>query len=100
MLALARRDASLVMGQLLPDGRIGVAVLDTYSSQVAVDELAIAASIKKWADLYFPRCSLLMTNTLLPVSRKGYKMQAYKHAMYRGRAFTKPVAICTMPSKR
>jgi hypothetical protein len=51
----SRRDASLVMGQLLPDGRIGVAVLDTYSSQVAVDELAIAASIKKWADLYYPR---------------------------------------------
>jgi len=51
----SRRDASLVMGQLLPDGRIGVAVLDTYSSQVAVDELAIAASIKKWADMYYPR---------------------------------------------
>ena len=51
----SRRDASLVMGQLLPDGRIGVAVLETYSSQVAVDELVIAASIKKWADLYYPR---------------------------------------------
>lgn len=51
----SKRDASLVMGQILPDGRIGVAVLDTYSSQVAVDELAIAASIKKWADLYYPR---------------------------------------------
>jgi len=51
----SRRDASLVMGQLLPDGKIGVAVLETYSSQVAVDELSIAASIKKWADLYYPR---------------------------------------------
>jgi hypothetical protein len=51
----SKRDASLVMGQILPDGRIGVAVLDTYSSQVAVDELVIAASIKKWADLYYPR---------------------------------------------
>jgi phage terminase large subunit-like protein len=51
----SRRDASLVMGQILPDGKIGVAVLETYSSQVAVDEIAIAASVKKWCDLYYPR---------------------------------------------
>jgi phage terminase large subunit-like protein len=51
----SRRDASLVMGQVLPDGKIGVAVLETYSSQVAVDEIVIAASIKKWSDLYYPR---------------------------------------------
>ena len=51
----SRRDASLVMGQILPSGKIGIAVLETYSSQIAVDELAIAASIKKWCDLYFPR---------------------------------------------
>ena len=51
----SRRDASLVMGQILPDGKIGVAVLETYSSQVAVDEMAIAASVKKWCDLYYPR---------------------------------------------
>jgi phage terminase large subunit-like protein len=51
----SRRDASLVMGQILPDGKIGVAVLETYSSQLAVDELQIAVSIKKWAELYYPR---------------------------------------------
>ena len=51
----SKRDASLTMGQVLPDGKIGIAVLETYSSQVAVDELAIAASIKKWADMYYPR---------------------------------------------
>lgn len=51
----SRRDASLVMSQIMPDGRIGVAVLETYSNQVAVDELKIAASIKKWCDLYYPR---------------------------------------------
>jgi phage terminase large subunit-like protein len=43
------------MGQLLPNGKMGIAVLETYTSQIAVDELAIAASIKKWCDLYFPR---------------------------------------------
>ena len=51
----SRRDASLVMGQILPNGKIGVAVLETYSSQVAVDELVIAASVKKWCDMYYPR---------------------------------------------
>jgi phage terminase large subunit-like protein len=51
----SRRDASLVMAQLLPDGRVGVAVLETYNNAVAVDELKIAASIKGWCDLYYPR---------------------------------------------
>jgi len=51
----SRRDASLVMSQILPDGRVGVAVLETYSNTVAVDELKIAASIKGWCDLYYPR---------------------------------------------
>jgi len=51
----SRRNASLVMGQMLPDGRIGLAVLETYTSAVSVDELVIAASIKKWADMYYPR---------------------------------------------
>jgi hypothetical protein len=51
----SRRDSSLVMGQLLPNGKIGLAVLETYSSQVAVDEVLVAASIKKWADMYYPR---------------------------------------------
>jgi len=39
----SRRDASLVMGQLLPSGKM------------AVDELVIAASVKKWCDMYYPR---------------------------------------------
>ena len=51
----SRRDASLVMGQITPSGKIGVCVLETFHSQVAVDELVIAAAVKKWCDLYFPR---------------------------------------------
>jgi len=51
----SRRNASLVAGQLLPDGRIGIGILETYSSQVAIDELKMAASIKSWVDLYRPR---------------------------------------------
>jgi phage terminase large subunit-like protein len=51
----SRRDASLVMGQITPSGKIGVAVLETFFSQVAVDDTVVAAAIKKWADIYFPR---------------------------------------------
>ena len=50
-----RRNGSLVAGQLLPDGRIGIGILETYSSQVAIDELRMAASIKSWCDIYKPR---------------------------------------------
>jgi len=51
----SRRNASLVAGQLLPDGRIGIGILQTWSSQVAVDDLKIAVDIKGWADTYRPR---------------------------------------------
>ena len=51
----SRRNGSLVAGQLLPDGRIGIGILETFSSQIAIDELKMAASIKGWADIYRPR---------------------------------------------
>ena len=51
----SKRHGSLVAGQLLPDGRIGIGILETYSSQMAIDELKMAASIKAWCDLYHPR---------------------------------------------
>jgi phage terminase large subunit-like protein len=51
----SRRNASLVAGQILPDGKIGVGILQTWESAVAVDDLKIAADIKAWADQYRPR---------------------------------------------
>ena len=51
----SKRNGSLVAGQILPDGRIGIGILETYSSQVAIDELKMAASIKAWCDIYKPR---------------------------------------------
>lgn len=51
----SRRNASLVAGQILPDGRIGVGILQTWESAVSVDDLKIAADIKGWADNYRPR---------------------------------------------
>jgi phage terminase large subunit-like protein len=51
----SRRNASLVAGQILPDGRIGVGILQTWESQVSVDDLKIAVEIKAWADQFKPR---------------------------------------------
>ena len=51
----SRRNASLVIGQILPDGRVGIGLAQTWSSDVSVDELKIAAEIKGWADQYRPR---------------------------------------------
>ncbi len=50
-----RRTASLVAGQLLPDGRIGMGLLQSWHSDIAVDEQKIAVDVKLWADKYFPR---------------------------------------------
>jgi len=53
--APSRRDGSLVMGQVLPDGRIGVAVLEVFHSDVSIDELYMADHIAKWCKDYYPR---------------------------------------------
>jgi phage terminase large subunit-like protein len=53
--APSRRDGSLVMGQILEDGRIGVAVLEIFHSDVSIDELFVANAIAKWAKVYYPR---------------------------------------------
>ena len=51
----SRRDGSLVMGQITPEGKYGVCVLETFHSDVAIDELQVAVAVKKWCDLYYPR---------------------------------------------
>jgi len=51
----SRRDGSLCMGQVLEDGRIGVAVLEIFHSDVSIDEMFVANAIAKWAKIYYPR---------------------------------------------
>ena len=51
----SRRNSSLVAGQLMPDGRIGIGILQTWENAVAVDDLQITAGIKSWCDIYKPR---------------------------------------------
>jgi phage terminase large subunit-like protein len=49
------RNCSLVAGQILPDGRIGIGILQTWESQVSVDDLKVAADIKGWSDTFRPK---------------------------------------------
>jgi len=66
----SRRNASLVAGQLMPDGKIAIGILETFESQVAVDDLKIAASIKGWADIYRPRMVLFDKYTTATIAER------------------------------
>jgi len=51
----SRKNASLMAGQIAADGKIGIGILDTWSSALTVDDLKVAAGIKEWADRFHPR---------------------------------------------
>ena len=53
--AVTKKKASLVAAQLMPDGKIGVGIMQQWESDVAIDELKVAAEIKAWWDKYRPR---------------------------------------------
>jgi phage terminase large subunit-like protein len=66
----SRRNASLVAGQMMPDGKIAIGILETFESQVAVDDLKIAASIKGWVDIYRPRMVLFDKYTTATIAER------------------------------
>jgi len=66
----SRRNASLVAGQMMPDGKIAIGILETFESQVSVDDLKIAASIKGWADIYRPRMVLFDKYTTASIAER------------------------------
>jgi phage terminase large subunit-like protein len=70
---MSRRNAALIAGQILTDGRIGVALVQTWESQISVDELKIAAEIKGWCDSYKPRVVLYDRYTTLAVAERLQK---------------------------
>lgn len=51
----SKRMATLCAGQILPDGRIGVGIIQKWNDPIAVNDLDIAVGIKNWCDLYRPR---------------------------------------------
>lgn len=54
----SKRSAALVAGIIQEDGKIGVGIMDTWSSEVAVDELQLAREIHAWVLKYRPRVVL------------------------------------------
>ena len=54
----AGRTASLVAGAVLPDGKIGLALVKTWESDRAIDQLKIAADIKGYCDEWLPKLVL------------------------------------------
>lgn len=54
----SKRSAALVAGILQEDGKIGIGIMETWSSEVAIDELKIAADIHAWVLKYMPRAVL------------------------------------------
>ena len=50
----SRRSGALVGAQITPDGKIGVGVIETYTSEVAIDEIKMASAINEWAIKYRP----------------------------------------------
>lgn len=49
----SKRTGALVAGQIV-DGKIAVGVMETFSSEVAIDEVKMASSIHEWAMKYRP----------------------------------------------
>jgi phage terminase large subunit-like protein len=49
----SKRAGSLVAAQMV-DGKIGVGIMETFSSDVAIDELKMTEAIHKWSMLYRP----------------------------------------------
>jgi hypothetical protein len=65
-----RRSASLVAGALLPDGRIGLALVKTWTSEIAVNELQIAVDIKAEADKWHPKLVLHDSYTTAAIAER------------------------------
>ena len=52
--SFSKKKASLVAAQVMPNGKIGVGVMHQWESEVAIDELKVAAEIKDWWDKFRP----------------------------------------------
>lgn len=78
-IAPSRRQASLVIGMLMPDGKIGVGIAEQWLSEVSVDDLTIANGIVKWARSYKPQKILFDKYSTANIAKRleqgGYKCQ-------------------------
>ncbi len=71
--------ASLVAGQIMDDGKVGVGVIAQFESQVAIDELKMAIKVNEWAKQYKPRMICFDKYATMSVaerlSQSGHKIQ-------------------------
>jgi phage terminase large subunit-like protein len=51
----SRRSGALVAGQLLDDGTVGMGIMQLWSSEVGIDDLAMARDIHDWVLKYRPQ---------------------------------------------
>ena len=54
----SKRDGALVAGVLLEDGKIGVGIMQLWTSDVGIDELKMADGIMAWVKQYHPKTLL------------------------------------------
>jgi len=54
-ISVTKKQASLVAGQIMEDGKFAVGVVAQFESAMAVDELKIAAEVNEWARKFKPR---------------------------------------------
>jgi phage terminase large subunit-like protein len=78
-ISVTKKQASLVAGQLMDDGKVGVGVVAQFESQVAIDELKMAVEVAEWAKQYKPRMICFDKYTSMSVAERlaqtGYKIQ-------------------------
>lgn len=51
----SKRDGALVAGILLPDGKIGLGIMELWTSEVGIDEVKMADGIMAWIKKYRPQ---------------------------------------------
>jgi phage terminase large subunit-like protein len=51
----SKRDGALVAGMLLEDGRIGIGIMELWTSEIGIDELKMADGVMAWVRKYHPQ---------------------------------------------
>ena len=54
----SKRSRALVAGQIMPDGKIGVGIMQLWTSEIGIDDLKMAREIQDWVVKYHPQMLL------------------------------------------
>lgn len=81
----SKRSGALVAGQII-DGKIAVGLMETFTSEVAIDELKMTNSIHEWAMKYRPRYIAYDKYATASIAQK-LEQQGHKLIDISGQAF-------------